>query len=278
VDCVERWRAIVERRRVQIEAAAEHAGRSGDDYWGRRAKSYRDATHGLTEDDPFPRAVLRHVTPVSSVLDVGAGTGRHTLALAPRVRRVTAVDPSPAMLSFLREGAAASKLDNVDVVEAQWPAEGVDQADVVICSHVLYPIADIIPFVRALEAAARERVFIFLRADPIATDFGFWAEFHGEPLQRQPSFLDAYCAMAQDGILADVEIVRAPFTWNFDSLEEAEQHLANSLYLRDGDEAAKARLRELLPQRFSRLPDGRWAPPVTPNRSAILSWSPPEEG
>lgn len=52
----------------------------------------------------------------SVVVDLGAGTGTFALAIAPYCKRVVAVDVSPAMVSQLREKAAESGLDNVDVV------------------------------------------------------------------------------------------------------------------------------------------------------------------
>jgi len=52
------------------------------------------------------------------VLDVGAGTGLLTLALAPQVRRVLALDISPAMIEYLRVKTGSSELDNVEGIVA----------------------------------------------------------------------------------------------------------------------------------------------------------------
>lgn len=57
-------------------------------------------------------------TPEDVVVDVGSGTGLLTLALAPRVRRVWAVDIAPAMAAYLGVKAASAGLENVDVVVA----------------------------------------------------------------------------------------------------------------------------------------------------------------
>ena len=52
------------------------------------------------------------------MLDLGAGTGTFTLAVAPHCRRVVAVDVSPAMVDVLRRRVADAGLDNVTVVHA----------------------------------------------------------------------------------------------------------------------------------------------------------------
>src|SRR4026207_1658442 len=107
IDYIARWRDIVERRRAQMESAYERAGLVNVDYWGKRAKAYRASLHERMDRDPFLQRPLREVIADTTIRDVGAGAGRHTLALAPHVAHVTAVDPSVAMLGFLQEDIAA---------------------------------------------------------------------------------------------------------------------------------------------------------------------------
>jgi SAM-dependent methyltransferase len=274
IDHVARWSRIVERRRVQMESAYARAGISNADYWGKRAKTYRAALHERTDEDPFFLRVRGAVTKDSTVLDVGAGTGRHTLALAPLVARVTAVEPSPAMLAFLREDAGTQALTNVFTVPSEWLAADVEPADFVICSHVLYPIADIAPFARKLTARAKERVYVYTRVDPLPTDFGLWREFHGVPLQFQPSHMDLLNVLAQIGIMAGAEIVDHRFSWTFATLDEAVAQVRNSLCLREDDDAASVKLRALLEQRLVAWPNGRLGPEIGSARSAIITWAP----
>ncbi len=56
--------------------------------------------------------------PDDLVVDLGAGTGLLTLALATQVERVVAVDASPAMLERLSEHAREARLPNIEVVVA----------------------------------------------------------------------------------------------------------------------------------------------------------------
>ena len=274
IDFVQRWGEIVERRRVQMEAANAESGISSADYWSKRAKTYRQALHDRTDEDPFFLRVREAITPDTTLIDVGAGTGRHSLALAPLVRRVTAVDPSAAMLGLLRQDLADQRLENVDAIESEWMETDVERSDIVICSHVLYPIADVVPFVRKLEARARDRVFVYLRADPLPTDMGLWSEFRGLPLQGQPTHVDLFNVLAQINIFADVEIVEHRFGWTFASMDEAVAQVANSLCLREDDAASRTRLRGLLESRLIAHPNGRLGGVAGSSRSAIMSWRP----
>jgi len=54
----------------------------------------------------------------SQVVDLGAGTGQFTLAVAPICARVAAVDISPVMLERLRAKVTVSEVSNVEVVHA----------------------------------------------------------------------------------------------------------------------------------------------------------------
>lgn len=53
-----------------------------------------------------------------TVIDLGAGTGQFTLAVAPRCARVVAVDVSPVMLGHLQRKIAQTTLGNIECVHA----------------------------------------------------------------------------------------------------------------------------------------------------------------
>lgn len=56
--------------------------------------------------------------PDDVAVDVGAGTGLLTLALAPRVAKVWAIDISAAMIDYLTTKAGSGELDNVEAATA----------------------------------------------------------------------------------------------------------------------------------------------------------------
>jgi SAM-dependent methyltransferase len=73
------------------------------------------------------------VRPSSRILDFGAGTGRLAIPLAARGHRVTAVEPSGAMLTVLRRKAANAGLD-IETIETPMKGfAGDGSCDLAIC-------------------------------------------------------------------------------------------------------------------------------------------------
>ncbi len=275
IDQIERWRRIVVARREQHDAVCAAQGRTTDDYWARRAEGYRKFTQEASgAGDPLIECVLRHLQPEDSVLDVGAGTGRHTIALARQAQRVIAVDPSAAMLRFLREDAAAQGLSNVEVIEGAWPesAAQAPQVDLVISAHVLYPIEDVVPFLQALDSHARRLCFLHLMVwAPWFDQLGLWEAVHDEPRHPQPTYIDAVNILHQLGCYANVEVTWVELTRAFDGLEDAVERFAESVAVGE-DAKRQRRLREALDERLEPLEDGRLASPKRRYPLATVWW------
>src|SRR5690349_19057740 len=100
---VKRWNEVLDARAQQMDAAYARQGRTSADFWDRRAHGFHRSTKDTAISDPFYLLLREIVTPQTSVLDVGAGTGRFTLALAPQAKHITAVEPNSAMLDYLRQ-------------------------------------------------------------------------------------------------------------------------------------------------------------------------------
>lgn len=136
-----------------------------------------------------------------SVLDVGAGAGAASLALAGRAARLTGVDTNGALLEAFVSLANDRSIE-VEAVVGAWPecASRVAVADVVVCHHVLYNVADLAPFVTALSAYARNRVVVEISATHPMTPWNpLWLRFHGLARPRTPTAADAVEAIAELG-------------------------------------------------------------------------------
>ncbi len=113
--------------------------------------------------DGMSARVAREVLPVHGgvVLDVGCGGGRSSAVLVPPAERLIGVDANPSMLSAF-EDAARSLGVAAQTVHGRWPdvASVAPVADVVVCHHVFFNVADAVPFATALTEHARLAVVV----------------------------------------------------------------------------------------------------------------------
>jgi SAM-dependent methyltransferase len=269
---VQRWNEILDARAQQMDAAYARLGRTSADFWERRASGFHRSTKDTITSDPFYLRLRDIVTPQTSVLDVGAGTGRFSLALAPQAEHITAVEPSAAMMDFLRRDAADKGLSNISYVQATWQ-EAPDnlQADIVICSHVLYPIREIEPFLVKLQKATRQDCYCYLRATHIdALTADLWQHFHHDERRIPPSYIHVLDVLYEMGIFANVEIVTLPPSLRYPSLNVAVTEMTEQLILPE-DEKARVELRALL-ERWLVERDGMLVPPQQKVVCAIIWW------
>jgi SAM-dependent methyltransferase len=266
----ERWRDCVEARLEEIAALRAALDTS---LWDRIADRYGRIVAGSAERDPFLHRVMELVDPDTTVIDVGAGSGRFTLALAPHVHEVVAIDPSEGMLAVLEGELARQQIDNVRTMHGR--LEDVDDVtgDVVICSFVVPFIADLAGFARGLSALGRRRVLIYMNA--VSGDFltePFWRHFHGRARRPAPSYLDAAAVLEELGLQVDVEVVGAPLATRFPTMDDAMGHYLDLLVLPD-DESTRAELASLLEPWL--VQDGEvLRAPLRDLPAAILSWTP----
>jgi SAM-dependent methyltransferase len=269
---VQRWNEILDARAQQMDAAYARLGRTSADFWERRASGFHRSTKDTITSDPFYLRLRDVVTPQTSVLDVGAGTGRFSLALAPQAEHITAVEPSAAMMDFLRRDAADKGLSNISYVQATWQ-EAPDnlQADIVICSHVLYPIREIEPFLVKLQKATRQDCYCYLRATHIdALTADLWQHFHHDERRIPPSYIHVLDVLYEMGIFANVEIVTLPPSLRYPSLNVAVTEMTEQLILPE-DEKTRVELRALL-ERWLVERDGMLVPPQQKVVCAIIWW------
>jgi 2-polyprenyl-3-methyl-5-hydroxy-6-metoxy-1,4-benzoquinol methylase len=277
-NAIEHWKALIDARAQQMDAAYAGIGSSSAGYWNHRAQGYHRATRARTASDPFFQKLSQIVTSDTTVLDVGAGTGRFTLALAPLVKQVIAVEPNAAMLGYLEQEATAQNLTNISTLLTTWQDAPADlradlRADLVICSHVLYPIREVDTFLTKLAAAARQGCYLYMRALHFdAFTAPLWQHFHGEPRHQQPGYIDALAVLYEMGIYANVDIVKTPGSMRFPSLDAAVEELAEHLILPSGEPTRNELRSQLASWLVER--DGMLAIPADEMVSAVIWWTP----
>lgn len=266
-----RWQELVEARRVQVESLDAQGPQH--DFWDRRAAQFHEMSRRL---DPLHDPVLAHLRSLAAggtLLDVGAGTGRYAIPAASFAREITAVEPSDGMRRFLADGAAATAQKNVTIVGANWEAANVPVHDVVLASHILYPIMEIVPFLRKLDAHARTATVVIIRIDQIGTDVEtLWQQIWGTPRAPEPTFLDLYNLLFALGWRANAEVIPFGPVGAGGTLDELLDSLRGMLFLRPDQHEHDQLIRDHIRAQMVEE-NGRWAS-RRPRQAAIIWWGP----
>jgi SAM-dependent methyltransferase len=272
-DCLAAWAARVRADRGQVERCREAEDPS--DFYAPVAQRF--AQDPARTDEPVLNELLALTRADDTWLDIGCGGGRYALPLARRVHRLTAVDPSPAMLDVLRTGLATHAIANVDIIEGRWPdlPDPHPRADAALMAHVGYDIEAIGPFLAAAEAACHHCVAVMGEGSMTTAASLLWEPVHGEPRVPLPALPELVTLLLAMGRLPQVTLAeRTPPA--FETLEELLAMCRRQLWVRP-DSSRDRRLVALATARASRREQG-WALDWQPSAIGIMSWETVEPG
>jgi len=168
------------------------------------------------ELDANLEALATYVQPADVLLDAGGGAGRISLPLALRCREVIVVDPSPAMRSSFQTAADRAGIGNVKYVQSVWPPATELLADVVLTTHVTYFVEDIVPFLTALDRAARRRVIVSIwSVPPPQMGSAVYELVYGVPFEAPPGHRELLPVLWDMDILPDIQVLPTPMRRNY---------------------------------------------------------------
>ena len=176
--------------------------------------------------------IARLARPGGSVLDIGAGTGRASLPLALAGHPVTAVEPSETMLSGLADAILGLP---VTVVEGRWPAStdlvGIHR--VAMCAHVVFDVADVGPFLTAMNERAAAGVVIEMTDRHPWVHLGpYYQALHSLERPLGPGWEDLMSVVKEViGIDPSVEHWQRPTDLWFESVDEILELYAKRLLI-----------------------------------------------
>ena len=264
-----RWREQLEGWAIPEEILAA----APESPWGFPVGLFRSRARraGSRPVTPSNREAARFLPAGGTVLDVGAGGGAASLPLAGVAGQLVAVDESPAMVAAFLAAAEAAGVA-AEGVEGRWPevAGRVAPADVVVCHHVLYNVADLAPFADALTGHARRRMVAELTdRHPLAGLGPLWRRFHGLERPTGPGADEAMAALEALGLRVARQDWESQDRFGFDDLDELVAFTRRRLCLpaaRDPEVAAA------LLDEGTRQVDGVWVS-GQPRRVTTLSWA-----
>lgn len=278
IDWVAHWKDLVEGREAQAERVRQRQGiQTGGGYWDQRASGFREGVQARTGETEEVLGIIEpYLTAETTVLDVGAGVGRYAVPLAQRVKSVIAVEPSGGMRRYLDEDAKAAGLTNIAVVPATWDQASVEPSDVVLCSHVVYFVANIKGFLEKVRDACQGHCFMAVRTNQRDAQLRvLWELIHKEPRVPEPGLMDLYNTLYQVlGVTANVQIVTYGSGRNalgsFDSPEDALPEVRRQLLLTEGSDEEKQALAYLKDRMVAQ--EGKWVLPGPGVSNAVVWW------
>jgi SAM-dependent methyltransferase len=267
-DPLARWRDQLEAWAIPEEILAA----APDSPWGFPVGLFRARAEraGARPPTPSSQEAAGWLPPGGTVLDVGAGGGAASLPLAGRAGRLVAVDQSPGMVEAFLAAAATAGVD-AEAVQGSWPevAGELGPADVVVCHHVLYNVADLAPFAGALTDHARRRVVVELTdRHPLVGLGPLWRRFHGLERPSGPTAADAAAALRALGLDPARRDWEADGGLGFDRFEDLVAFTRRRLCLPAGRDPEVA---EALLEAGTHQAGGVWVS-AGPRRLTTLSW------
>ncbi len=195
-------------------------------YWDKCAVGFNQKTtrmQNMTQNQLDRIKLL----PEYTVLDVGAGTGRLTIPIAKKVKQVTAVEPSPKMLSLLKSNAEKEQMHNIVPLNLSCEQitvnENVFPHDVVVASFSLF-MNDLSNTLQKIDALATKGVYLFSSASRWINE-ELQQIIHGDKLAFTcGDYIYIYNMLHDLGILANVDVWNYQGKQYYTSLDNAVSH------------------------------------------------------
>ena len=267
-DAAERWGEALRSWAIPqeiLDAAPESP-------WGFPVECFRVEEPSVRT--PTHRAVAEVLPGNGSLIDVGCGGGGASLPLAPSLSQLVAVDEDAGMLEDLRRAAAIANPDlDVVTVRGTWPCRvPIEAVDVAVCANVLYNVADVSPFLAALESICTLRVVLEITAmHPVAWMNDLWMRFHGLTRPATPTAADAIAVIEGTGATVhSVEHPHIPVFSGFADRQDAIAFIRRRLCLPASEDA---RIAESLGDLLAKGPHG-WHVGPESQESVTLWWEP----
>lgn len=173
---------------------------------------------------PSHSRALDGLSPGGSVLDVGCGGGIAAFAVTPPAAHVIGVDHQSEMLEMFAANAKARGV-SYEVYEGFWTdvESQVPSADVVTSHHVVYNVAEIAPFLQALNSHAKSRVVIEMPIrHPLSSMSEAWKHFWNLERPTTPTPEDLLDVFKEIGIEVNIDYWSGPLRDRIDIDRDSE--------------------------------------------------------
>ena len=241
--------------------------------WAKYAPSYR--FNPRRKPEPLLAAALELLEPEDEIIEVGGGAGRIGLPLALRARSLINVEPSAGMLEQYAICVVEHDIDNASGLQETWPTAEPLEADLVVSADVTYFIAEIEPFLLAMDRAARRRVALLTwTVPPPNVNAALFRRALGVAEAPAPSFRELLPILWDAGITPDVRMLDEWFTWPEQLPTDAQSAIAFALAELEprNEQQARERIAAALDDLYEQGGEvwrPRWR---TPSQAMLITW------
>ena len=212
------------------------------EFWEKRAPSF--ANHAGKTHYPNEFLKLMNLGPEMTILDMGCGGGALAVPLAAKVKKITAVDFSPNMLSIVGHICREQNITNIEPIlgewDSDWAALGIGKYDIAIASRSLRT-ENCVPYIQKLINAARRQVFISAPEGNGPLDMKL-LEFAGRETSVKADYRQFMEVFQDMGIRANISFIEENHTNGWPTFDEAVEGQKWMFFGMTPDEEKKIRL------------------------------------
>ncbi len=190
----------------------------------------------------------RFVNRDSTVLEVGAGTGRLAIPLAKEVRKLTAVEPARVYMKFMKDKAAKDGVSNMEFSETLWTDFPLQEKYDLVYSAWSEGVRDPTSLMK-MHKASKGYCAIELTAGPPYWEWDFYGQIYplalNEEYRSSGNYLNILTTLYEHGIYANLETWRYEREIKYANMVAALNHWKTLLtYYGDITQEAEERLRQ----------------------------------
>ncbi len=216
-------------------------------FWTKKkARWYMKAIESCNYQQKIISVIGPLLKPEDTLLDIGAGVGAFSVPLAKRVKRVTALEPSPAMAEELKNHAKKEGVSNITIIRELWGDVSIEPHDVVLIANT-----PVVKNREALKAVIKKatRLVILVISMPEENKF-FFKELYPVIFKREYTpkidLKEVFSILDDSKIKYNVKEVKYDFDQPFDNLEEAVEFWKEYMVLENYEDFLKKFLEKRL--------------------------------
>lgn len=267
------WQEIYQARQTPQDPAQK------EDHWRENAQKFFDRVQTRWQSPDSTRTLLLNTVqsiPNCTLIDIGSGPGNFSIFITPHCQTVTAIDPSPAMLSVFKDQIKQRDIPNITLHNTTWAEAPIPpkSTHITFSSHAIYGDPDLIGFLQKMNQVTTHRCFLLVRAPfPHAIMAQAAQLVWGQPYDS-PNFQIIYNTLLQMGIIPHVT-TETPNRWKpvfSDSLADALEKVKSHLNISDQTQYDQD-LIHILQKELISTPNGQFQWPQW-GESALIHWDP----